>query len=175
LIDSNDPDDRLFEEAMGTVRRIAPVKTIMAKKAKPAAGVIVSERQAQLLLPPKVATSFPRQAEEPGVLMADGISRERLRRFAAGRPPLEQSLDLHGMTRHEALGLLDECFRSAIDQQLRALCIIHGRGLHSGGKPVLKEAVYQWLRDGPFAHAVLAVIPRPGSGGGACLVLLRRI
>jgi DNA-nicking Smr family endonuclease len=123
----------------------------------------------------KIIISSPRQAEDSWVLIADGISRERLKSLASGRPPVEQTLDLHGATRNEALGLLEEWFGHAVGNQLRTLCIIHGRGLHSAeGKAVLKEAVYLWLRSGPFAHAVLAVIPQPGSGGGACLVLLRR-
>jgi len=159
---------------MGKVRRITPVNKVIPEKVKPKTKAAVSVRQAIPLLPSKNVASFPRQAEESGVLRADGISRERLRRFAAGRPPVEQTLDLHGVTRNEALGLLEDCFHRAIHNRLRSLCIIHGRGLHSEGKPVLKEAVYQWLRRGPFAHAVLAVVPRPGSGGGACLVLLRR-
>jgi DNA-nicking Smr family endonuclease len=170
----NNQDDRLFAEAMGKVRRMTSANKIIPEKAKPKPEAAISVRQAQPLLQPKTVAASPRQAEEPWVLRADGISRERLRRFAAGRPPLEQTLDLHGVTRNEALDLLEDLFRGAVRDQLRALCIIHGRGLHSRDKPVLKEAVYQWLRRGPFAHTVLAVIPQPGSGGGACLVLLRR-
>jgi DNA-nicking Smr family endonuclease len=62
----------------------------------------------------------------------------------------------------------------ALTDQHRVLCIVHGRGLHSQGKPVLKEAVYQWLRSGSYANHILAAIPKPYTGGGSCLVLLRR-
>ena len=48
------------------------------------------------------------------------------------------------------------------------------RGLHSQGRPVLKQAVFQWLREGPCAGFVLAAVPRNDSGGGASMVLLRR-
>ena len=168
-------DDELFAEAMGTVRRITPANKIFPDKAKPKPEAVASARPAQPPIQSKTIISSPRQAEEPWVLTADGISRERLKSLASGRPPVEQTLDLHGATRNEALGLLEEWFGHAVGNQLRTLCIIHGRGLHSAeGKAVLKEAVYLWLRSGPFAHAVLAVIPQPGSGGGACLVLLRR-
>jgi DNA-nicking Smr family endonuclease len=170
----NNQDDELFAEAMGKVRRMTSVNKIIPEKIKPKPEVAVSIQQAQPLLQLKTIAASPRQAEEPWVLRADGISRERLRRLAAGRPSIEQTLDLHGVTRNEVPGLLEDLFRCAIRDQLRTLCIIHGRGLHSRDKPVLKDAVYQWLRRGPFAHSVLAVIPRPGSGGGACLVLLRR-
>lgn len=167
-------DDKLFAEAMGKVRRITPANNITPEKVKPKPEVAASAQRTQPLIQSKTVISSPRQAEESWVLSANGISRERLRSLASGRPPVEQTLDLHGATRNEALGLLEEWFGHAIGNQLRALCIIHGRGLHSEGKAVLKEAVYLWLRSGPFAHAVLAVIPQPGSGGGACLVLLRR-
>jgi DNA-nicking Smr family endonuclease len=168
-------DDKLFAEAMGKVEPITPANKITPEKAKPKSETTVSAQRAQPLMQSKTVISSPRQAEEPWVLRADGISRDRLRSLASGRPPVEQTLDLHGATRNEALGLLEEWFSHAVGKQLRTLCIIHGRGLHSAeGKAVLKEAVYLWLRSGPFAHAVLAVIPQPGSGGGACLVLLRR-
>jgi len=65
--------------------------------------------------------------------------------------------------------------QQAMREGIRALSVVHGRGLHSqDNKPILKQAAYHWLREGPLAHLVLAVIPQPGSGGGACLVLLRR-
>ncbi len=171
-------DDKLFAEAMGKVRRITPANKVNLEKAKPKPEAAPYAQRAQPMIQSKkskTVISSPRQAEEePWVLIADGISRERLRSLASGRPPVEQTLDLHGATRNEALRLLEEWFGHATGRQVRVLCIIHGRGLHSEGKAVLKEAVYQWLRGGPFAHAVLAVIPQPGSGGGACLVLLRR-
>ena len=167
-------DDKLFAEAMGKVRRITPANKITPDKAKPKPEAVVPALRAQPSMQSKTIISSPQQAEEPWVLKADGVSRERLRSLASGRPPVEQTLDLHGATRNEALELLEEWFGHAAGKQLRVLCIIHGRGLHSEGKAVLKDAVYQWLRGGPFAHAVLAVIPKPGSGGGACLVLLRR-
>jgi len=98
--------------------------------------------------------------------VADGMSRERLKRLAAGRPPIECTFDLHGMTRNEALAMLEEACGQAISEGVRVFCIIHGRGLHSQGRAILKEAVYHWLRQGPLAHRVLAIIPQPGSGCG---------
>lgn len=167
-------DDKLFAEAMGKVRRITPANKVALEKAKPKLEAVASAPRTQPPAQSKIIISSPRQGEEPWVLRADGISRERLKSLASGRPPVERTLDLHGATRNEALGHLEEWFTQAVANRLRALCIIHGRGLHSEGKAVLKEAVYLWLRNGPFAHAILAVIPQPGSGGGACFVLLRR-
>lgn len=170
----DDPDKALFVEAMRKVRRSAGTDKVVAAKSKPRPADIVSARR-PAFEPRQLPTHAMVQAtDQPGVFRADGVSAERLKRLAAGRPPVEQTFDLHGVTRSEALELLENGFRQAAESRMRVLCIIHGRGLHSPGRPVLKDAVYHWLRDGPFAAAVLAVIPQPGSGGGACLVLLRR-
>lgn len=169
-------DDELFAREMGKVQPIRRQEKVAAEKPKQrrVADSIVSKRvrSAAAIQP---GTSLSVQATgDPWVFVADGVSHERLRRLAGGRPPASMTFDLHGARRDEALELLEHGFGEAVSAGARVLCIIHGRGLHSPGKPVLKEAVYHWLRRGAFAHAVLAVIPQPGSGGGACLVLLRR-
>jgi DNA-nicking Smr family endonuclease len=53
---------------------------------------------------------------------------------------------------------------------------VHGRGQHSGGRPILKDALPRWLAGGACAGIVLAFAPaRPRDGGdGATYVQLRR-
>jgi len=173
---NEDYEQGLFSEAMGKVQPLAPDDKVIANKAKPVkAAESVSARRicAGALIQPSVALSV-QPTDDPWVFVADGISRDRLKRLAAGRPAIGRTFDLHGMTRDEALAVLEQGFGQSISERQRVICLIHGRGLHSQGKAVLKEAVHHWLREGIFAHAVLAVIPQPGSGGGACLVLLRR-
>jgi DNA-nicking Smr family endonuclease len=176
---ASDQDNDLFSQAMGKVQPMAPSGKVAAAKTKPVVGNAASSGRARQANAPTIRGTAtprpaPRSAEEPWVLIADGVSRERLKRLAAGSPAVRQTFDLHGSRREEALSILASGIRDALAQGQRAVCIIHGRGLHSEGKAVLKEAVYHWLRDGAYAHAVLAAIPQPGSGGGACLVLLRR-
>jgi len=166
----------LFAEAMGKVQPLAPADKVVANKPKPvrpAASIVPRRSQSNPVSHASTALSI-QPTGEPWVFVADGVSRERLKRLAAGRPPVERSFDLHGMTRNEALAMLDEACGQAISEGVRVFCIIHGRGLHSQGRAILKEAVYHWLRQGPLAHRVLAVMPQPGSGGGACLLLIRR-
>jgi len=169
-------EQSLFAEAMGKVQPITPAPKVVAKKNRRArAGERVSVRAT-----PAVTSAQPSAAlsvqptDDPWLFVANGVSRERLKRLAAGRPPIGRTFDLHGMSRNAALTGLESGFAEAISEGVRVICIIHGRGLHSQGRPILKEAVYHWLRQGIFAHNVLAVIPQPGSGGGACLLLLRR-
>jgi len=174
---AEDDEQGLFAEAMGKVKPLqAADNKVLANKPKPAQTLqTVSLRHAQagIISKPSLAL-FVQPTDDPWVFVSDGISRDRLKRLAAGRPSVERTFDLHGMTRNQALAMLEGACGQAINEGIRVLCIIHGRGLHSQGRAVLKEAVYHWFRQGPLANRVLAMIPQPGSGGGACLLLLRR-
>jgi len=167
-------DDDFFGKAMQGVRRIETEPRHV--KVSPAAHAQPPSRSA----PGKAAADAapahrPQRSDEPWILKADGISAERLRQLAAGRPPIDAETDLHGMTREEMYRALSDGMAQALDSGWRVLCLVHGRGLHSKhGRPVLKQAVYDWLREGPYAGRVLAAMPRPGTGGGSALVLLRR-
>jgi len=166
-------EDALFEQAMRGVRKLR-VET-RAGSHRPGPRAPVAPKAAGKPSFPAVVDRGP-EATASWVLKDPGVSRERLRRLAAGQPPVDVELDLHGMSREKAWAALGACMCNALSDGLRVLCLIHGRGMHSSdGKPVLKKAVYEWLREGPYAGQVLAVIPRPGTAGGACLVLLRRI
>lgn len=167
-------DEELFSKAMSVVRPIASSDKITIEKPR--------SKQLQRDIHRKPLSgqssvskhSAPEATDDPWTLINSGISREKLKQLAAGKPPVGVEIDLHGMTRDEALSGLARLFEEARSDKIRAVCIVHGRGLHSQGKPVLKEATYQWLRSGPFSREVLAAIPKPYTGGGSCLVLLRR-
>ena len=167
-------DEReLFIRAMKGVKRLKAEQRRLRKESP-------SPRATGPVAAPATGTACsshapPDERREPWVLAADGISRQRLRLLAAGQPPVDTEIDLHGMTRSQAIATLTRHIEQAPNKGWRVLALIHGRGLHSrGGRPLLKEAVYRYLASGPLAGEVLAVIPRPGSGGGSCLVLLRR-
>lgn len=171
-------DEELFTKAMSVVRPISKSDKANIKKPNKS-GAEAQKKMAKsppsILLP---STSHnhaaPEPAEDPWILKSSGISQEKLKQLGAGRPPIDIETDLHGMTRNEALSALEKLLAIALDEKQRVLCIVHGRGLHSQGKAVLKEAVYQWLGSGPYAGHILAAIPKPYTGGGSCLVLLRR-
>jgi len=177
-----DEDQDLFAEAMRKVSRISPPEKVRARPSAPGqlkriiknAAVNTAVDIPSVGTPSQNAVRMLSQ-DEPWSLVADGVSRERLKRLAGGQPAVDLEFDLHGMRQEEALNLLAAGFQKATAGQMRVLCIIHGRGLHSEGKkPILKQATYHWLQEGPFSSHVLAAIPQPGSGGGACLVLLRK-
>jgi DNA-nicking Smr family endonuclease len=109
--------------------------------------------------------------------LAPGVDREHLRRLARGRVPVDATLDLHGLDAAAArLQLRDAC-EAVRREGARCLLVVHGRGLHSSGGPVLKQALVEWLAEPPLGRQVLAfssATPEDG-GTGATYVLLRRV
>jgi len=167
-------DDDLFAKAMSVVRPIAPSDKVTVEKPRVRKPRLKQRRSPAAIALTDHRNAAPESGREPWILKASGVSQEKLKQLGAGRPAVDIETDLHGMTREEALSALEKMLEIALDEQARALCIVHGRGLHSQGRPVLKDTVYQWLRSGPYAGHILAAIPKPHTGGGSCLVLLRR-
>jgi len=168
----------LFAEAMQQVQpiektaKIIPPTQQVKKKIhknihkKPSVSIPHSPKQAQTILTEDSST---------WVLRANGIAPDVLKKLSSGQLPINHRIDLHGMTRDQAISNLEHTLQSSLQASERVLCIVHGRGLHSpDGQPVLKKSVYQWLKRGPMSDYILAVTPTPSSAGGSCLVLLRR-
>jgi len=169
-------EDELFAQAMGKVKPI-PSSDKLNPQQSPRRPTLLPSHRPRPFHPEQInsgSNPAPEPTEDPWILRADGVSREKLKRLASATSVAGLTFDLHGLNRDEALNRLEEGFRHAQAENIRLLSVIHGRGLHSQGEPVLKEAVYRWLREGAIARRVLAVVPQSGSGGGACLVLLRR-
>lgn len=108
--------------------------------------------------------------------LARGVDAAHLRRLRRGEPPPDRELDLHGLAAREAREDVAFELREAFDAGERCLRIVHGRGLHSPGAPVLKEALLEWLQEPGLGERVLAFASAPPAqgGAGALLVLLRR-
>lgn len=169
-----DREDRSFLEAMRGVKKLDAPDRVPAPAATMKTTATV-HRGGRSLLPP-VGQKGPRTAQSPWVLVADGVSADMLRRLTSGKVEASAELDLHGMTRDQALDSLADFMQWALSEGMRVVSVVHGRGLHSGDDgPVLKQATYEWLRLGPLASYVLAAVPHPRSGGGSCLVALRRL
>jgi DNA-nicking Smr family endonuclease len=98
----------------------------------------------------------------------------RLRELKRGAIRIGLELDLHGLTREEALTSL-ACFISgAYNRSQKAVLVITGKGNNSPEEPVLHGAVAGWLRDrGKGMVAEFAPAPRQLGGGGAFVVFLK--
>ena len=88
---------------------------------------------------------------------------------------VNHQLDLHGLTREEALAALPGFLRSAQNKGQKAVLIITGKGNHSPEEPVLLQAVASWLREaGRTTVLEFAPAPREMGGSGAFVVFLRQ-
>ena len=107
---------------------------------------------------------------------AAGIDRAHLERLRRGEPAPDRELDLHGLTAAEAREDVAFEITDAWEEGERCIRIVHGRGRHSAGGPVLRDAVVGWLQRPPLSERILAFSSAPTAlgGSGALLVLLRR-
>ncbi len=170
----NDADED-FMQAMRHVRPLREDKARIAARKPPPHPLRRPRTRPVPTVPGRPGMETPREDDEQRwILRANGVSSGTLRQLMAGRPPVATTLDLHGCHRQEALERLRGSLLRLQQRHGRVLRVIHGRGRHSQDAPVLKSAVYHFLRESDMASSVLAVVPEPGSAGGACLVLLRR-
>jgi len=107
----------------------------------------------------------------------NGFSRKLMKKLRKGAFPVQDYIDLHGLTRQEAEVRVRDFLHQSSRRGLRCVLIVHGRGLNSANSlAVLKEKLPTWLTRGPAKKIVLAfATARPYDGGaGAVYVLLRR-
>jgi DNA-nicking Smr family endonuclease len=106
-----------------------------------------------------------------------GLSQRIMKKLKRGELPVQDHIDLHGLTRLQAEEAVTEFVHRSHKTGLRCVLIVHGRGLNSPDSfPVLKEGLPAWLGRGRTGKRVLAFsTARPYDGGtGATYVLLRK-
>ncbi len=106
-----------------------------------------------------------------------GFSRKLMKKLKKGEFPVQDHIDLHGLTKQGAEARVKDFLLLSHKLGLRCVLIVHGRGLNSPDSfPVLKERLPVWLSRGPVKKIVLAfATARPYDGGaGAVYVLLRK-
>ena len=103
------------------------------------------------------------------------VGADVIRELRTGGVAVEAQLDLHGRTEAQALPALERFVIAARGHGHRVVLVIHGRGLGSDpGGPVLRPAVWGWLRGAAAARAgVLAFVTAPARQGGSGATLLR--
>lgn len=103
------------------------------------------------------------------------LGGNRLRQLKRGIISVERQLDLHGLTREEALEELPRFLRSASAHGEQAVLVITGKGNNSPAEPVLQQAVAGWLRDaGRKLVKEFVPAPREMGGSGAFVVFMRK-
>lgn len=184
-VDEAKPDDeKSFLEAMSDViplsennRKIVPTPGTHIRPAHPAPD---DEKEALNHLSGLVKGSM-----ELDITLTDeymegsvrGFSRKLMKKLRNGEFPVQDYIDLHGLTQQGAESSVRDFLLQSHKLGLRCVLIVHGRGLNSPDSfPVLKERLPLWLNRGPVKKIVLAfVTARPYDGGaGAVYVLLRK-
>jgi len=106
---------------------------------------------------------------------ACNVPQEIARKLHRGDFSIQNHIDLHGYSAMEAYNAVDDFLKKSILNGMRAVLIVHGRGLSSPGDPVLKTNILKWLTTGKWRKWVLAYTSarRCDGGAGATYVLLR--
>jgi len=107
------------------------------------------------------------ETDEELSYLRDGMAHETLRKLRRGHWSVQDGIDLHGMTRHQAAAIVAEFLDQCLARGLRCVRIVHGKGLG-----ILKAKLRKWL---PQREEVLAYCQAPANdgGSGALLVLLK--
>lgn len=176
---SSDDDDDLFRQMMSDVKPLSAKKS--AERCRPS-GKLRSPPQQHAGNAQNIITNdfiprdnVPDVAPEESLFFArPGLQRRRMRHFRRGDLRPGAQLDLHGCTLAEAATLLADFLSNARNTRQSCVQVIHGKGHRStGGRPVLKAQINQWLRDVPFVLAFSSAQAKDG-GMGAVYVLLQR-
>jgi DNA-nicking Smr family endonuclease len=174
--EDRDREARAFREAMRGVRRLPRGgKAERAAPKPPAKARFTRADQVEVLreslLPPPdeavLATGDELSFRRPH------ISEAVLTRLRRGAYVVDGEIDLHGMTGAEAKAALRTFIAECIQQRVRCVRVVHGKGRRSGPRgPVLKNVVNHWLQRADDVLAFGSARAVDG-GSGAIYVLLR--
>lgn len=170
-------DEMLFFEAVSGVKRLSGSKPPPQVKAQQEAKVQREEEDQAVFLKALEALRLD-------VRFSDQLSEQeaaprptpvnRLRQVRRGGIRIDLQLDLHGLTRDEALENLDRFVKGAYNRGQKGVLVITGKGNNSPGEPVLKVAVASWLREsGKGMVAEFVQAPNDMGGSGAFVVFLK--
>lgn len=173
-------DDLLFLEAMADVQRFkqkaAAATPAPAEKSKAPTRSERDEEEQRVFMQAiealRMDVRFSDQFPEEESSRPTPVNR--LRQLRRGGIRVDLQLDLHGLTRDEALENLDRFVKGAYNRGQKGVLVITGKGNNSPGEPVLKAAVTGWLREqGKQMVAEFVSAPREMGGSGAIVVFLK--
>lgn len=167
-----DDDHALFLSAIGDVRRLDDVSPPpAAPKPRPRARMAEQDDAAAR---ETFRHALHEQLLEAGDALAyrrDELPISSWQRLKRGELAAQEELDLHGTDARTAETLLRAFLNDARRHGLGCVRVIHGKGLQSGGTPVLKNLVDRMLRHRADVLAFHSAPPAQG-GTGAVVVLL---
>lgn len=174
-----------FRSAMEGVKKMPesnryvyrPVQEAMLREHPGKKRVLSQEEDDALVLQQSLSDAFDVDGlldDDPTLSWAqDGVGPDVVKKLRKRHWPVQDELDLHGMTRDIARGQLGDFLRRAMRRGVRCVRIIHGIGYGSpGGEPVLRSVVHSWLVQLDEVVA-FCVAGRADGGNGALIVLLK--
>lgn len=167
-------DDDLFRQQMQGVAPLKPDNKVNFKNPKKRPPVRHTEDD----LPVddnRFSMSLP-ESEVPEILNFEraGVQSNTLKKLRRGKLPIDNSIDLHGMTVEQARRYLLEFLAECEQHGARTVIIVHGKGYRSKDRvPVIKTMLNKWLRESQQVLAFHSALPKDG-GTGAVYVLLRK-
>jgi DNA-nicking Smr family endonuclease len=125
------------------------------------------------VLPPRQALTIELDGGRVSA-RAGGVNRAQVAALRAGKVRAEAMLDLHGDTVIAALPRLQKFLLESARDRRRCVLVVHGKGLHSDGVAVLRDAVQDALAGAMsgLVHAFTTAAPADG-GEGATAVMVR--
>ncbi|MHC1697959.1 MAG: Smr/MutS family protein [Geobacteraceae bacterium] len=172
--DENDGADLFMQYVEGVTRLNGPVRKKAAVTGKKEDSGSVQEEDSQLFLSSLTGMDVTFRDEFPDVEPLRPVATNRMRQVKNGSIRIDLELDLHGLTRDEALTSLARFVSGAYNRGQKAILVITGKGNNSPAEPVLHGAVASWLREaGKNMVAEFAPAPRNMGGSGAFVVFLK--
>ena len=169
---------RVFRAAVRDVTPLAtpadlPPGSARPRSARRRAPILESASLGDVVAADDAPDAAAPSAADPLSYRRPGVRDQTLRHLRRGRYPVEDELDLHGLSQSAARDHLAEFIASSSRAGLRCVRIVHGKGYRSGARgPVLKVGVNTWLRRHPDVLAFTSARVIDG-GTGAVYVLLR--
>lgn len=170
-----DDDARLFREAIGDVRKMAPA-ALPPTSPRPEPRARMFEADEAAVPAELLDMAFDPASMEVGEELSflhDGYPPKLLKQLKRGHFSIQDDLDLHHMNAAAAQASIHAFLAEARQAGLRCVRIVHGKGLRSKSTgPVLKALTDRLLRRRDEVIAFASA--RPAFGGtGAVIVLLK--
>ena len=177
----HDHDKLLWEQVTQSVRRMNPQSAFQTPKQResPETGPLKTswtDRSQSVQIGQKKARTSPHKTMPADFRLGEtsGIDRTSARRLQRGQVPIEDRLDLHGLSQEQAQKEIKDFIGTAVRKNFRHVLIITGKGRDGHG--ILREKVPEWLKDAPLCHHLNAIsYAQPKDGGkGALYIRLKR-
>ena len=158
-------------------RAIAPLRKRKAKKREEFASAAAAPPLAK---PARAAKMAPAAAPKTQAPPLAPLGRRMRSKLARGSEPIDDRIDLHGMTQADAHAALAHFLRRAQARGARVVLVITGKGARAGDafseRGILKRQVPHWLESAALRPLVIGFESAGiGHGGaGALYVRLRR-